>query len=219
MNCPHACDFRKDYFTKAYRDYERQNPPRKMLFYKKLIERMVDRNKTTRLLEVGCAFGRFLSTADSSWMRIGLDISEYALQTASNQAPGAYFFSADAAYLPLNCTVDAIVAFDSLEHIQNLELVAAGFKNILSSRGYFIFVVPVYDGPTGPVIRVLDHDTTHIHKKPRNFWLQWAETHFELCEWQGIFRYLFPAGVYLHFVTKVLRKYAPAIAVITRKKQ
>jgi SAM-dependent methyltransferase len=190
-----------------------------MLFYKRLVERTVRRDGPARLMEVGCAFGRFLSIADASWLRLGCDISEYALHTALTRAPGAYFIAADAAYLPVKCTFDVIVAFDSLEHVHNLELVADGFKNMLSSRGYLIFVVPVYDGPMGPVIRLLDHDTTHIHKKPRDFWLGWAESHFELCEWQGIFRYLFPAGVYLHFVTKVLRKFAPAIVVVTRKKR
>jgi SAM-dependent methyltransferase len=219
MNRPPAYDFQKDYFRKAYRNYERQNPLRKMLFYKRLVERSAGTDKPARLLEVGCAGGRFLSHADASWARFGIDISEYALRTASERSPGASFIAADAAYLPVKGPFDMIVAFDSLEHVRNLEMAATGFKNALSSRGCFIFVVPVYDGPTGPIIRSLDHDTTHIHKKPRDFWLTWADAHFELREWHGIFRYLFPAGVYLHLVTKTLRRCAPAIAVVARKKE
>jgi SAM-dependent methyltransferase len=216
MSLSPARSFSQEYFNSAYRDYNRQNPRGKMLFYKNLVENAAGCGPL-RLLEAGCAFGSFLSFTDASWTRIGFDISEYALQTAKRRAPGAAVIAADAAHPPFTCSVDVIVAFDSLEHVGNLECVAEGFKSMLSSRGYFIFVVPVYDGPTGPVIRLLDQDRTHIHKKPRDFWLEWAKTHFEVCEWMGIFRYLFPAGVYLHYVTKTLRRCAPAIAVVARK--
>ncbi len=215
MNRPAASGFRKDYFTANYRDYERQSPRRKMLFYKNLVERAAGAGPL-RLLEAGCAFGSFLSVLNPSWKRFGIDVSEYALLTAKRRATGASVIAADAADVPLTCGFDVIVAFDSLEHVGNLEKVAEGFKNILSPRGYFIFVVPVYDGPAGPIIRLLDHDPTHIHKKSRDFWLTWARTHFELCEWQGIFRYLFPGGGYLHWVTKTMRRYAPAIAIVAR---
>ncbi len=219
MSGPAMRCFRKDYYRSAYQDYERQNPLRKMLYYKKLIERADRGGRPIRLLDVGCAFGKFLSLVDRAWVRLGIDISEYALRKASATVPGALFIAADAAHLPLSGTVDAIVAFDSLEHVQNLESIASGFKNALSPRGYFIFVVPVYDGPMGPVIQLLDHDPTHVHKKSRDFWLGWAETHFEICEWHGIFRYLFPAGVYLHREMKALRQFAPAIAVVARNKR
>ena len=218
MNNQLRHSFGKEYFSSAYRDYEKQNPMRKLLFYKKLVERVLPRDKPARLLDIGCAFGAFLSYLNPSWTRLGMDTSEYALRDALRRAPGAFFMAADAAFFPLNCAANAVVAFDSLEHIKNLDLASIGIKRMLLSRGYFIFVVPVYDGPLGSVIRLLDHDTTHIHKQPRAFWLKWAETHFDVCEWQGIFRYLFPVGVYLHVVTKTLRQYASAIAVIARKK-
>jgi SAM-dependent methyltransferase len=218
MNNQLRHSFGKDYYSSAYRDYKKQNPKRKLLFYKNLVEQVVPYEKAASIIDVGCAFGVFLSYLNSSWMRLGIDTSEYALREALRRVPGAFFMAADAAFLPVSGAVHAIVAFDSLEHVANLEFVATGIKRMLLSRGYFIFVVPVYDGPLGPVIRLLDHDATHIHKQPREFWLKWAATHFDVCEWKGIFRYLFPAGVYLHVVTKPLRHYASAIAVIARKK-
>jgi SAM-dependent methyltransferase len=218
MNNQVRHSFGKDYFSSAYRDYEKQNPKRKLLFYKKLVERELPRDKPARLFDIGCAFGAFLSFINPSWTRFGIDASEHALREASKRAPGAFFIVADAAFLPTIGAAHAIVAFDSLEHVNNLEFAATGIKRMLLSRGYFIFVVPVYDGPMGPIIRLLDHDATHIHKQPREFWLKWAATHFDVCEWKGIVRYLFPAGVYLHVVTKTLRHYTSAIAVIARKK-
>jgi len=119
---------------------------------------------------------------------------------------------------PFKGAFDIIVAFDVLEHIMELETIPENIASKLNPGGYFIFVVPVYDGPTGPIIRKLDHDTTHRHKRSRFFWLAWVSSHFTVCQWQGVFRYLFPFGGYLHVPTKLLRRMAPAIAVVARKK-
>jgi SAM-dependent methyltransferase len=210
--------FGKEYFGSAYCDYTKQNPERKMLFYKRLVEQLPKRALPASILDIGCAFGTFLAAVDSSWRRFGIDISEYALRTASKRTPGAHFIVADAAFLPVNYAVDTVVAFDCLEHVENLETAAAGINKTLSATGYFIFVVPVYDGPLGPVIRLLDHDSTHIHKKPREFWLRWTEAHFKPCQWRGIVRYFLPGGIYLHAATKILRRFTPAIVVVARKK-
>lgn len=52
----------------------------------------------------------------------------------------------------------------------------------------------------------------------RQRWLDWAESHFALVEWQGILRYLLPGGYYLHLVTEALRRHTPAIIVVARKR-
>ena len=85
-------------------------------------------------------------------------------------------------------------------------------------RGCFVFTVPVYDGLSGPMVRLLDRDATHLHKWPRRRWLDWAESHFSVIEWKGIFRYLLPGGYYLHLVVQGLRRHAPAIIVVARKR-
>jgi len=210
--------FGKEYFGCAYNDYVKQNPESKILYYKRLVEQTYTQDKPAHIMDIGCAFGTFLAAVDPSWRRFGIDVSEYALQTASRRNCGAHFIAADASFLPVNYTMDTMVAFDSLEHVANLESAAAGIKKTLAAKGYFIFVVPVYDGPLGPVIHQLDHDSTHIHKKSRGFWLQWTKEHFELSEWQGIVRYLFPGGIYVHMVTKIFRRFTPAIAVVARRK-
>jgi SAM-dependent methyltransferase len=212
--------FAKSYFDDFYSDYELQNPPKKMAFYKKLVERAVPgaTQPRPRLLEMGCAFGFFLSSIGHGWQRFGIDASEYAVCQARKRVPEARLAVSDAVKLPFKGAFDIIVAFDVLEHIMEIETFPENIASKLNPGGYFIFVVPVYDGPTGPIIRKLDRDTTHVHKQSRKFWLAWASSHFSVCQWQGVFRGLVPFGGYVHAPTKLLKHMTPAIAVVAQKK-
>jgi 2-polyprenyl-3-methyl-5-hydroxy-6-metoxy-1,4-benzoquinol methylase len=111
-----------------------------------------------------------------------------------------------------------VTTFDVIEHVPNPDAVARSAIEQLADGGCFVFVVPVYDGVTGPVIRLLDRDPTHIHKWSRQRWLDWAAAHFSVVEWKGILRYLLPGGYYLHVVTRALRRHTPAIIVVARKR-
>ncbi len=215
---PRARAFGKHYYVDNYRDYVRQNPPHKLAFYKKLVERAARAGRPNRILDMGCAFGSFLSHLDQSWQCFGTDISEFALVEAHARLPHARFFAADAVALPCKEVFDIIVAFDILEHIPDLESAASNINSRLAPGGCFIFVVPAYDGPTGPLITLLDRDTTHVHKMPRTFWLEWAATYFDVFDWQGIYRCLIPWGWYIHVPTKMFRSCTPAIAVVAKSK-
>jgi SAM-dependent methyltransferase len=206
--------FEQEYYEKYYPDYNRQNPPKKMEFYRTLVEGTTGRIEHPRILEIGCAFGKFLSTLNPEWNRYGLDISEFAIDLAQQSVPDVQFSVSTIPHIPFQESFDVIAAFDILEHVPDLEQVIASIKSKLTPVGYFIFVVPVYDGPTAPLIRLLDKDTTHIHKESRLFWLDWARRHFQVDDWWGIYRYLFPGGYYLHKPTKRFRCFTPAIAVV-----
>ena len=99
-----------------------------------------------------------------------------------------------------------------LEHVHNPRGLMKVIASSLAPGGGFIFVVPVYDGLTGPLIRLLDRDPTHMHKMSRYFWLELGRQEFQLVEWWGICRYLLPGGVYMHVVTRRYRRFTPAIA-------
>ncbi len=111
---------------------------------------------------------------------------------------------------------DVLTSFDVIEHIQDLENVASHVRSLLRPGGLFVFVVPTYDGPFGPIVHLLDRDPTHIHKTNRKFWLQWAARHFDVLEWTGIFRMLLPSGPYIHWPARPLRSLAPAVLVAAR---
>lgn len=208
--------FERGYFETYYRDYARQNPPKKLRFYRELAERAASGIQRPRILDLGCAFGGFLSALNPQWQRFGADVSEFATDLARRAVPGATFGRAGIADIGFPGRFDVITAFDVIEHVRGLDEAAEAIKSRLARGGHFIFMVPVYDGPTGPVVRLLDHDRTHVHRRSRRFWLQWTEQNFVLREWWGIFRYLFPGGVYLHRPTKIWRRFTPAIAVVAR---
>jgi SAM-dependent methyltransferase len=212
-----ASDFGREYFETAYRDYDRQNPRRKLLAYRELVAHYAPSKPRPAILELGCAFGRFLGCLDSKWRKFGVDVSQFGIQQARKVAPEAGLVVGSCAALPVSGRFDVIVAFDVFEHIEPLEAVAKSVSELLLDGGVLIFVVPVYDGPLGGLVRVLDHDPTHIHKRSRAFWLSWISQRLVLRDWFGLTRYLLPGGFYVNWMSRSLRRLSPAIAVVAHK--
>jgi dolichol-phosphate mannosyltransferase len=206
------------YYAAHYRNYSRQNPSRKLQFYRNVVGANTPNGRERRVLDLGCAFGSFLACLSKDWVRYGMDVSEYAVGVARTAHPDVHFVVGSGASVPLRGPFDAIVAFDVIEHIADLDHVSEFVKSQLSEDGVFSFVVPVYDGPLGGVVRRLDRDPTHIHKESRYFWLEWAERSFKVKSWYGMFRYLLPVGPYVHVPTTVFRSMAPAIMVVASAK-
>jgi SAM-dependent methyltransferase len=211
--------FEREYFGRYYRDYRLQNSAKKMRFYRTLAERAVEGIQQPRILELGCGLGAFLSILDHRWRKFGLDISHFAIDQSSQAIADVTLSVSDAAEIPFDEYFDLIVAFDVMEHIGDLEKVVHTVISKLTPVGSFVFAVPVYDGPTGPVIRFFDKDPTHLHKRSRNFWLNWARHYFQVVDWWGVYRYLLPGGYYLHKPTRIFRRSAPAIAVFARREK
>lgn len=213
-----AAHFEQEYFQSVYRNYRDQNPPRKMNFYRGLLGEHAPSRADRRILDLGCAFGYLLGSLDTGWRKFGMDLSLHALGEAHRRVPEAGLAQADCATPPFAVRFDAIVAFDVLEHVPEVNRTREYVRRSLARDGVFVFVVPVYDGPLGPVIRTLDKDPTHVHKKSRDWWLQWAVEDFDVIEWTGILRYLIRPGWYLHAPGRAIRSFAPAIAVVARPK-
>lgn len=212
---PRAADFDAAYFDTIYRNYRRQNPPRKMHFYRDLIAHYGGR--TGSILDVGCAFGMFLRSLPAEWKRHGIDISEYAIGKASAGDPSIAFAPAILETNPFAGPFDVVTSFDVIEHIPDRDAALDHLYALVKPGGLLVFVVPVYDGPLGPVVHLLDRDPTHVHKRSRADWLRWVARRFQVEEWQGPFRFLFPGGFYLHWPSRWFRGIAPAIAVVARK--
>ena len=211
-----AARFDREYFEACYRDYRRQNPDAKLRFYRDLVAPARAARARPRLLDLGCAFGAFLESVGPGWDRFGLDVSEYAIAAARERLPDVEFAVSGMERIPFPGSFDAVTAFDTVEHVERPEAVFEAVRERLTPGGRFVFVVPVYDGPVGPLVRMLDRDPTHIHRKARRFWLELASKSFRVEEWLGVWRYLLPLGPYLHFPTRALRAVSPAIAVVAR---
>ncbi len=211
--------FDQAYFERQYRNYERQNPPGKLAFYRRLVERGAGEwCVRPRILDIGCAFGLFLSSLEDRWDCYGEDASAYAIQKAKERSPSVCFGIPLGGQHPFAGPFDAITAWDVLEHVAQLDELLRWISSNLAAGGTFAFVVPVYDGPTGPLIRLLDRDPTHVHKHGRDHWLALSGEIFELVEWWGIYRFLFPGGFYMHLVTRSLRRCTPALACLMRRR-
>jgi SAM-dependent methyltransferase len=210
--------FERKYFDEAYRNYAAQNPPRKLRFYRELAALGARGAGPRRILDLGCAFGTFLASLGPAWSRFGIDVSAYAVEEASRRVPDACFAVAHAGEIPFEGPFDVVTAFDVLEHIADLQGALQALLRSLAPGGALVLVVPVYDGPTGPLIRRLDSDETHLHKESRRFWIDWVGgSGLQLEDWWGVYRYLLPGGFYPHWPTRALRRWTPAIAMIARK--
>ena len=212
------------YFATTYRDYLRQNPARKLEFYRSVVKRHMPEKVPIRVLDVGCGMGSFLAclrASDPKRSRLiltGADVSEYAIAASSKRLPGESFIVAPSDRLAdLNQTFEVITAFDVLEHLSSPDETASAIAACLTPDGAVTMVVPVYDGPMGPFVRLLDNDRSHVQLRSRQWWLDWTSTHFTVTGWQGIFRTLTPWHQYVHLPTRALRRVAPAILITARR--
>jgi SAM-dependent methyltransferase len=209
--------FDENYYSSVYRDYGKQTPLSKLAFYQSLLDQGLGmRRSGTRLLDIGCAFGDFLRYAPCEWERIGADINVYAVREARKRDDAIMFFGGPLPPASAG-TFDAITALDVLEHIPDADSTVHEIHARLRSGGVFLFVVPVYDGPLGWVVHALDKDPTHLHKRSRWFWLDFAKKRFEILKWTGIVRWMPPIGSYIHCPTDSLRAVSPGIAVLCRR--
>jgi SAM-dependent methyltransferase len=213
---PLSTQFDERYFAACYGNYFRQNPSGKLRFYRELLERHLPPSPSPRVLDLGCAFGLFLAGLPPEFRKFGVDASYHAISAAALRVPDAHFINADCGIPPISSRFDAIVAFDVLEHIPSADVTLEFVRRSLTPNGVFLFVVPVYDGPLGPIVRWLDRDPTHVHKRSREWWLAWTRRSFEVISWTGILRYLIARRFYVHLPSTAIRRVAPAIAVVSR---
>ena len=199
----------------AYPDYDRQNPPQKLDFYVSLINKY-NQGTGGSILDIGCGPGKLLNALPAMWARYGMDPAAAdvltGIDTTIECARGSL------PEIPFNRSFNVITAFDVLEHVADVNASAQVIDEHLLTNGIFVFVVPVYDGPLGKVVTILDKDETHLHKRDRKFWLNWVNAYFEICSWTGVLRYFLCRRWYIHAVTRAGRQFTPAIAVVARKR-
>ena len=214
-------EFDAAYFEKNYADYSAQNPPRKLSHYHDAIRRRVDGDRSLSVLDVGCGLGLWadhLAHAEPDWSVSASDVDADVIASNQSRFPNVSFTVARAGEGAPQNRFDVLTAMDVLEHVPNVEAQFAELCRWLVPDGLFTFVVPVYDGPLGPIVRLLDKDPTHIHKWSRMRWVELAERQLLDVEWHGLFRVMPPVGRYVHFPSAALRQIAPAVFVSGRAK-
>jgi SAM-dependent methyltransferase len=186
-----------DYYRVNYPDYERQNSRRKLDFYVELVRRWVPDGG--RVHEIGVGLGAFVAHAGAVFTCSGSEVNAFGLEEARRRAPKAALTAGSSEAIPNTPPVDAVVAWDVLEHIPDLDAALDVIAARLPAEGVLIAMVPVYDGPLGWLVERLDHDPTHVSKWPRGRWLQTLEAHgFEVLATGGAIRRLLFGRWYLH---------------------
>lgn len=205
------------YFTENYIDYERQSSSSKMRFYLRLVRRWAPPGGL--LFELGVGLGVFLEQACAYYRCQGCDSNPHAVAAARKRAPRSSIREGSFRAVPDRPPPSAVVAWDVLEHVPELGEALDFIRLRLAPDGVLIAVVPVYDGPLGPLVRRLDHDPTHFWKWPRSRWLDTLREHgYDLVESGGIVRRLIASRWYLHLAWPqfLLRRWGSAFYFVAR---
>ncbi|HEY3568846.1 MAG TPA: class I SAM-dependent methyltransferase [Thermoanaerobaculia bacterium] len=205
------------YYAGCYPDYAAQNPPHKLAFYRRLLGRYLPSG--ARLFELGVGLGLFLETVREEYECAGCDINDFGIAQTRRRTGLESLHLGSVETLGLEPAPDAVVSWDVLEHLPDLGHALAAIHSRLPAGGYLIGVVPVYDGPLGWLVTLLDKDPTHVTRQGRRFWLdRLAAAGFEVREWGGVLRKLIGSR-YLHLTgpRPLLRHIGSAIYFVAQK--
>ncbi|MGH2372618.1 MAG: class I SAM-dependent methyltransferase [bacterium] len=205
--------FEEEYFASplAYGgQYDRANPPRKLASY---LAEVREAKPGGRLLDVGCAFGRFLEVAQAHYRCEGLDVSRYALEHARLRLPAVPLHHGPIEEFVTDRRYDIVTCFDMLEHVPRVDLALRRLRDVLAPDGVMVLVIPVYDGLMGRAVGLIDRDPTHLHRWARQDWVEHFEaTGLAVRRMKGIVRVPLP-GYFLHRVSECARRWAAVILV------
>lgn len=212
---PETVKFDDKYFATYYGDYSAQNPHGKLAWYISLLLKHVTGGN---LLDIGCSYGRFISAASSYFDCFGMDVDPDVVRKAGSFGHGKGFVCSRLPCIPFD-GLDVITMLDVLEHLPDPEAALKSAYDSLKPGGILLIVVPVYDGPFGLLVSLLDRDPTHVRKESRQYWLSCMGRYFKILEWQGAFRKLLWGTRYIHLPTTSFRRIAPAIAIVAKKQE
>jgi SAM-dependent methyltransferase len=137
-------DWGKAYATwgLTIRSLERAYAPSRLL---DVLAEFLPRGRGAKVLELGCAPGRWLAWAAStlSVRPLGIDLDREGVRLTRSLYPTLATVRADAFYLPFReGTLDAVYALGVIEHFDDPAPVIAEARRVLKEDGICVFTVP-----------------------------------------------------------------------------
>lgn len=136
-----AQQYDEDYYTDgSYADYQAERPGYERTFELRL-QKIERRSKPGKILDVGCAFGFFLSVAERrGWEAHGLDLSPVGCRYATEQLGlRATCGTLDSVSFPPGF-FDVVILNDTFEHLANPAQDLHQFWTVLRPGGYLYLV-------------------------------------------------------------------------------
>ena len=170
----------KDIYNKEYFQWdEKVNLELKQMYYRLIINSLVERFHPQIALDIGCGTGGLVSALrEQGVSAVGFDISTYALCHALEGAAG-YLLRADAdsGRLPFKDNAfDVITAHEVIEHIHNLDSLVSEMKRLAKT----VFITT----PTPPIperiwciMARIRNSPIHVNTHTRVFWIKLFEKH------------------------------------------
>ena len=119
-----------------------------------LLHRNIESLEQPRLLDVGAAFGSFVTAAiERGWQAQGVEISHYSSRVAREKFGLEIMTGGIANLEPKSKEFDAITLWDSIEHIKNTDALFMEIDERLVEGGVILISTDNYDSLIGDVAR------------------------------------------------------------------
>lgn len=144
-------DYKNQYGKTYLEDFEaiKKQGLRRGKIIKKNILKTKNKIESPKLLDIGCAYGPFLSAAkDLGFIPFGTDISKSATDYVSKEL-GFPSFHGDFTITDFKQKFRAVSMWYVIEHFENLDIVLKKVNSLLEKSGIFAFSTPSASGVSG----------------------------------------------------------------------
>jgi len=169
------CNLYEKWFFEARYKYSKKRQPIKKLYFD-IINWASEKTGLSLVngygkvaLDIGCAYGFIVELLnDLGYEAYGIDISKFAA------TKGKSIILGNAEHMPFrNSSFDLITCFETIEHLNNPELMLNDVYQILKPSGVFLFSTPT-PGPFSIIIHMLSYKPSLFHPSIRSIH-QWIK--------------------------------------------
>jgi 2-polyprenyl-3-methyl-5-hydroxy-6-metoxy-1,4-benzoquinol methylase len=160
-------DFQQNYFVQTRENYAKAKRDPKLKNFALGLELLKSKNKSGKILDVGCAQGMFLDMArNTGWETFGVDVSEYASNYAREKLNlNVFTGELQAAHFPPS-SFDVVTLWDTAEHLPDPRQVLDECSRVLKDDGLLYLVTIDEDSLMPSLAKLIYKSSRGAIKKP-----------------------------------------------------